>query len=157
MKITGLSHIFKWENLHNWWLTKYFFAPLYILLGIPSSHNHLTHWPQHSPDHNHLITDHPHLQSSISTPSNTRSSQCLIVRSTVHLLELSLTHPCYLPACTCLLFSPVLQQSRSPSFQYHSAQPAKETASAITAKHQETDICVQTHSPSFPIIPLASL
>ncbi len=30
MKITGLSHIFKWENLHNWWLTKYFFAPLYL-------------------------------------------------------------------------------------------------------------------------------
>ncbi len=30
MKITGLSHIFKWENLHNWWLTKYFFAPLYV-------------------------------------------------------------------------------------------------------------------------------
>ncbi len=26
MKITGLSHLFKWENLHNWWLTKYFFA-----------------------------------------------------------------------------------------------------------------------------------
>ncbi len=21
---------FKWENLHNWWLTKYFFAPLYM-------------------------------------------------------------------------------------------------------------------------------
>ncbi len=32
MKITGLSHLFKWENLHNWWLTKYFFAPLYIAL-----------------------------------------------------------------------------------------------------------------------------
>ncbi len=32
MKITGLSHLFKWENLHNWWLTKYFFAPLYITL-----------------------------------------------------------------------------------------------------------------------------
>ncbi len=31
MKITGLSHLFKWENLHNWWLTKYFFAPLYII------------------------------------------------------------------------------------------------------------------------------
>ncbi len=31
MKITGLSHLFKWENLLNWWLTKYFFAPLYIL------------------------------------------------------------------------------------------------------------------------------
>uniref|UniRef100_A0A8C8EVF8 SKI2 homolog, superkiller viralicidic activity 2-like n=1 Tax=Oncorhynchus tshawytscha TaxID=74940 RepID=A0A8C8EVF8_ONCTS len=30
MKITGLSHLFKQENLHNWWLTKYFFAPLYI-------------------------------------------------------------------------------------------------------------------------------
>ncbi len=29
MKITGLSHLFKWENLHNWCLTKYFFAPLY--------------------------------------------------------------------------------------------------------------------------------
>ncbi len=26
MQITGLSHLFKWENLHNWWLTKYFFA-----------------------------------------------------------------------------------------------------------------------------------
>ncbi len=30
MEITGLSHLFKWENLHNWWLTKYFFAPLYL-------------------------------------------------------------------------------------------------------------------------------
>ena len=29
MKITGLSHV-KWENLHNWWLTKYVFAPLYL-------------------------------------------------------------------------------------------------------------------------------
>ena len=29
MKITGLSHLFKWDNLYNWWLTKYFFAPLY--------------------------------------------------------------------------------------------------------------------------------
>ncbi len=37
MKITGLSHLFKWENLHNWWLTKYFFAPLYIyIIGIHS-------------------------------------------------------------------------------------------------------------------------
>ncbi len=34
MKITGLSHLFKWENLHNWWLTKYFFATLYILTSI---------------------------------------------------------------------------------------------------------------------------
>ncbi len=33
MKITGLSHLFKWENLHNWWLTKYFFAPLYVMLN----------------------------------------------------------------------------------------------------------------------------
>ncbi len=32
MKITGLSHLCKWENLHNWWLTKYFFAPLYIYM-----------------------------------------------------------------------------------------------------------------------------
>ncbi len=34
MKITGLSHLFKWENLHNWWLTKYFFAPLYIYIFV---------------------------------------------------------------------------------------------------------------------------
>ncbi len=34
MKITGLSRLFKWENLHNWWLTKYFFAPLYIYIYI---------------------------------------------------------------------------------------------------------------------------
>ncbi len=34
MKITGLSHLFKWENLHNWWLTKYFFAPLYIYISL---------------------------------------------------------------------------------------------------------------------------
>ncbi len=34
MKITGLSHLFKWDNLHNWWLTKYFFAPLYIYIII---------------------------------------------------------------------------------------------------------------------------
>ncbi len=36
MKITGLSHLFKWENLHNWWLTKYFFAPLYMMSKILS-------------------------------------------------------------------------------------------------------------------------
>ncbi len=34
MKITGLSHPFKWENLHNWWLTKYFFAPLCVYIYI---------------------------------------------------------------------------------------------------------------------------
>ncbi len=34
MKSTGLSHLFKWENLHNWWLTKYIFAPLYIYIYI---------------------------------------------------------------------------------------------------------------------------
>ncbi len=39
MKITGLSHLFKWENLHNWWLTKYFFAPLYIR-PFPSASRH---------------------------------------------------------------------------------------------------------------------
>ncbi len=33
MKITGLSHLFKWENLHNWWLTKYFCCPtVYIYI-----------------------------------------------------------------------------------------------------------------------------
>ncbi len=34
MKITGLSHLFKWENLHNWFLTKYFFAPLYVCVCV---------------------------------------------------------------------------------------------------------------------------
>ncbi len=37
MKITALSHLFKWENLHNWWLTKYFFAPLYIYISFKVS------------------------------------------------------------------------------------------------------------------------
>ncbi len=37
MKITGLSHLFKLENLHNWWLTKYFFAPLYIVIPVSCS------------------------------------------------------------------------------------------------------------------------
>ncbi len=34
MKITGLSHLFKLENLHNYWLTKYFFAPLYVCVCV---------------------------------------------------------------------------------------------------------------------------
>ncbi len=34
MKMTGLSHLFKWENLHNWWLTKYFFAPLCVCVCV---------------------------------------------------------------------------------------------------------------------------
>ncbi len=33
MKMTGLSHLFNWEHLHNWWLTKYFFAPLYLMFN----------------------------------------------------------------------------------------------------------------------------
>ncbi len=45
MKITGLSHLFKWENLHNWWLTKYFFAPLYIyMLFVNSQSDICTDW-----------------------------------------------------------------------------------------------------------------
>ncbi len=35
MKITGLSHLFKWENLHNWWLTKHFLPHcIYIYIHI---------------------------------------------------------------------------------------------------------------------------
>ncbi len=45
MKITGLSHLFKWENLHNWWLTKYFFAPLYFYL--PLNKIIWLSWPRH--------------------------------------------------------------------------------------------------------------
>lgn len=37
MKIIGLSHLFQWENLHNWWLTKHFFAPLYVWINRFSS------------------------------------------------------------------------------------------------------------------------
>ena len=33
-QITGLSHLFMWENLHNWWLTKYFFASLYVFVHV---------------------------------------------------------------------------------------------------------------------------
>ncbi len=43
MKITGLSHLFKWENLHNWWLTKYFFAPLYIYITYNCTEHTVTH------------------------------------------------------------------------------------------------------------------
>ncbi len=44
MKITGLSHLFKWENLHNWWLTKYFFAPLYFSEGQQFTKNVFYYW-----------------------------------------------------------------------------------------------------------------
>ncbi len=37
-----------------------------LLSGI-HSHSHLSHRPQQSPDHNHLSSDDPHLQSLIST------------------------------------------------------------------------------------------
>ncbi len=39
MKITGLSHLFKWENLQIWWLAKYFFAPLYVEIDLCISVN----------------------------------------------------------------------------------------------------------------------
>lgn len=32
MRITGFSHLFKWENLHNGWPTKYLFK--YCIFGI---------------------------------------------------------------------------------------------------------------------------
>ncbi len=45
MKITGLSHIFKWENLPNWWLTKYFFAPLYTIThDFATGEKHIQLW-----------------------------------------------------------------------------------------------------------------
>jgi hypothetical protein len=34
MNITGLSHLFKWENVHNWWLTKYFLCPIVYDVGL---------------------------------------------------------------------------------------------------------------------------
>ncbi len=50
-----------------------------------------------SPDNIHLTTDHLHLQPPISTPSNTRFTQTLIVRSTTHYPE-----PKPDPVCTYL-------------------------------------------------------
>ncbi len=39
MKITGLSHIFKWDNLHNWWLTRAvrYGQKIYITIFFPIS------------------------------------------------------------------------------------------------------------------------
>ncbi len=69
-----------------------------LMSGFPHRHSHLSHWSQHSPDHNHLYTDHPHLQSAISTPSYTHVTQTLIIRSTVHIPELAWLS-LYLPTC----------------------------------------------------------
>lgn len=38
MTTIGLSHVVKWENLQNWWLTKYSFAPHKLLTpSLPAS------------------------------------------------------------------------------------------------------------------------
>jgi hypothetical protein len=46
MKITGLSHLLKWDNLHKWWLTKYFFAPLYIYIMYKDTYRAHSNWNQ---------------------------------------------------------------------------------------------------------------
>ncbi len=53
------------------------------------SHSHRRQ--QQSPDHYHLSSNLPHLQSLISTPISTTLSLTLIVRSTIHYPEQYLT------------------------------------------------------------------
>ncbi len=63
MKITGLSHLFKWENLHNWWLTKYFFAPLYVYIYIYACGS----WKKNimTPEQNIILLEHNFLYVTI--------------------------------------------------------------------------------------------
>ncbi len=42
VKITGLSHLFKWENLHNWWLTKYFLPTVHSRYTDDENNEYLT-------------------------------------------------------------------------------------------------------------------
>ena len=67
IKITGLSHLFKWDNLHNWCLTKYSFAPLYVdnykYLGVwlddkLSFQTHIKHLPSKIKLASYIATKH---------------------------------------------------------------------------------------------------
>ncbi len=40
-KLQASLIFWEWENLHNWWLTKYFFAPLYIYIYLNYTKNWL--------------------------------------------------------------------------------------------------------------------
>ncbi len=77
--------------------------------GLVLSEIHSHHSRQQSPDHNHLTSNHPHLQSLISTPISTRFSLTRIVRSTVY-------HPKQLPDSNCTnlcVTYPVVSQNYS--------------------------------------------
>ncbi len=108
-----------------------------VVSGI-HNHSHPSHRPQQSPDHNHLSTDHPHLQPLIITPSNTRFTQTLIVRSTVHYPELTPD-----PVCTylCILTfqlsydPPATLRQRIPWFLVPALHPSsKRYSHQLTAK-----------------------
>ncbi len=79
MKITGLSHLFKWENLHNWWLTKYFFAPLYIMYLLNPLHPQRDirlHTHTHTHTHTYIyiyIHTHTHARTHARTHTHTQT------------------------------------------------------------------------------------
>ncbi len=113
-----------------------------LMSGFPHRHSHLSHWSQHSPDHNHLNTDH--LQSAISTPSYTHVTQTLIIRSTVHIPELAWLS-LYLPTCAYPQISSTPAIPVLLSCQHDPDPPAKNPTSVITDKNQRTAICVSAH------------
>ncbi len=91
-----------------------------LLSGIPHCLSHLSHQPLHSPDLNHLNTDHPHMQPAIKHSIYTCFTQTLIVRSTVHLPELArLT--LYLPSCASpqILLTSCYSSSSSSAIRIH--------------------------------------
>ncbi len=101
------------------------------------SHSYLSHRPQQSADHNHLNSDHPYLQPSIRTPSNTRFTQTLIVRSTLNSSQTLCARTCiYLPFQTpsdLLVFLHC-------SWFLLSTDPAKKDSHQNPAKTHWTDI-----------------
>ncbi len=60
MEITGLSHLFKWENLHNWWLTKYFFGPTIYMIYL-----HVIALLQHSINLSYMSLHKADIQCSV--------------------------------------------------------------------------------------------
>ncbi len=109
-----------------------FFMQVFFFLslsGIHHSHSHLRHHSyqsRHTPDHNLLVTDYQHLSALISS---TISAHSLLVRFTVHYLELIPDPVCtYLCILTFQLSSdpPVALCQRYPcSWLPFSIDPAK--------------------------------
>ncbi len=78
-KITGLSHLFKWENLHNWGLTKYFFAPLYMKTPPVGRQQPMTVRPQYKGRRENT-------SSSSSSSLTGLFEACILVRVYIYIL-----------------------------------------------------------------------